>query len=599
MDFSKHLESLDIAIGDDIQKKVIQATKNIYSTIATNSDKTKTRMKLPVEEECEREILALAIERLLAQTFKIALSRKVMMKIKNGTSIKFRVKTQEELPAIKIVIILDTDKRQQLSVQGVAPEDGIDGYSDLIFHWQQEAGIIDTRGHIDLKKINKLPGVKEGSLLAQICQHTSGQPGINCFGKRLRQSTGKSLKVKWDEESVSRIDSSDDILDTASYELYAKKGGIVQFSLNQNDNPKTLEKISIQDTVVINGDVDYGVGDQGEIACPELGCESNIIVEGSVRGVFSIQSNGYIHVKNSIEGTVAANDVETAIITGGSFVTAKRNLIAGSIINATAKASIITVKENTNGSSLEAFEEVIFEENTTAMSLNVSTKKLQSKATKFSGVCSFILGEELFCSVENCTAELNKINKKINESSGPLKETAETIVDHLALLNSITRKESGKVEPEVIQILDKIKIALVAGFKSVEKSIEDSIVPDAYRLQTILGENKFDESVLRKVDLLIKTITLYNQRENAVAPLVKEMHLHESELSELHSQINSELVMQFANVELVSDNSELRIFCGEAEQFFKKNDIPGRNFSIQYHPPEEIENIRKGSFEIS
>ena len=180
-----------------------------------------------------------------------------------------------------------------------------------------------------------------------------------------------------------------------------------------------------------------------------------------------------------------------------------------------------------------------------------------------------------------------------------MKEMAATIVDHLALLTSITRKSPTKVDPEVVRILDKIKSAIVTGFQSIETPIDENVVPAAYRLQALLGKNKFDESVLRKVDLLIKAIAAYGQKEKEAAPYVKEMYVHKSELTELRSQLSNKLVAQFTNVELLSASSELRIYCGEAEQIFTKQEIPGKTFTLKYHPPDEIEKLRKGTLQIS
>jgi len=599
VNLNKRLDPMDLESVDDTPKRVNLVTKAIYATISINSDKTKVQVKLPSPGEVDCEILALAIERLLAQSFKIVVPGKVMMKLKEGKSVKFLVKPFDDLPPLTILVLLEPDKRQLLSIQGVEPVNGVHGYSVLVFHWQQESGVVDNLGNIDLKKINKLPGVKTDSLLAKIYQHTNGQPGISCFGKRIRQSVGIPIKVKWDVESVSRIEDFDDMSDAATYQLFAKKGGIVEYSLSQDKNPKTLRKISINDTITITGDVDYGVGDQGELTDPKLGCESNIIVEGNVRGIFSIQSNGYIQVKKAIEGTVSANDVETSLITGGSSVTAKKNIIAGSIINATAKATTITVKENTNGSALYASEKVVFEENTTCMSMKVIAKKVESESSRFSGVNTFTLGEELFVAVEKHAAEMKKINKKLNEYGGPLKELAGTIVDHLALINSIVRKGASKPEPEVLQFIGKIKSAIITGFQSVETSIDERVVPVAYRLQDLLGKKKFDESVLRKVDLLIKAINTYNQKEKEVAPYVKGMHVHKTRLNALRSQLSNELMAEFTNVELLSASSELRIYCGEAEFICTKQDIPGKTFTVKYHPPEEIEKLRKGTLQVS
>jgi hypothetical protein len=368
--------------------------------------------------------------------------------------------------------------------------------------------------------------------------------------------------------------------------------------LSKDNDPKTLCYIAVNDTIIINGDVDYGVGDQGEMSQPEQGCDSNIIVEGSVRGVFSLQSNGYIHVRDAIEGTVSAYEVETMFITRGSSVTARKKITAGSIINATARSETIIIKENVNGSTLHASGELILEERASCMGMLVNTTKLQAKASRFSGVNKFIIGEQLFGLVENHSTKLKNIYKRINEYSGPLKEMASTIVDHLALLNSIARKGPTKIGPEVLLALDKIKMAVVLGFKSVGKVIDNNVVSVAYELQALFGKAKLNESVLRKVDLLIKSIGSYNQKAQELVPSIDEMNFHVGQLTELHKRLRNELVLQFIDVELLSDNSELQIYCGEAEQRLNKQDIPGRSFTIRYSPPDDIEALRKGKLQI-
>lgn len=596
MDFNNKQNPL---ADDNIDPLVTQIAKSIHSSITLNFSTTKAKMLLPKAKECDLEILALAIKRLLTQSFKLYVPGKVLMKLRHGESVKFSVQPQKELPPLTIIVFLDPAKQQILSIQGCEPTNGINGFSVLVFHWQKESGSFDSKGNIDLKKVNNIPAARAGDLLAKIYKHTNGQPGINCYGKRINQSTGIPIDVKWDEESVAKTDEPNNFDDTESYQLFAKKGGCIEYSLGRDKNPKTLSRIAIVETITIKGDVDYGVGDQGEIDHPELGCESNIIVEGSIRGVFSIQSKGFIKVNKSIEGTVVADSVETDLITFGSSVTAHKKLTAGSIINATVKAETIVVKENTSSSALHASEEIIFETNSTCMSLNANTKKVLSQSTAFSGANRFTLGETLFCEVEKHAAKVKELKKIINERSGPLKDVAETIVDHLALLNSITRKRLEKLQPEAIKILDQIKAAIVAGFHSVEVAIDENIIPAAYRLQAILGEHKFDESILRKVDLLIKTIVAYSQKEAELAPFIKELKPHQSRLDELHDQLSKGITAQFGSVKLLSANSELHIYCGEAKLIFKQQDLPGSSFTVQYCPPDDVENIRKGTLKIS
>ena len=57
--------------------------------------------------------------------------------------------------------------------------------------------------------------------------------------------------------------------------------------------------------------------------------------------------------------------------------------------------------------------------------------------------------------------------------------------------------------------------------------------------------------------------------------------------------------MEFTNVELLTASTELRIYCGEAERIFKNQELPGKSFTVKYHPPDEIEKLRKGTLKIS
>lgn len=583
---------------DGIQKQIALVSKGIYATAAYSEDTTSVRMKLPSPAACDNEFLALAIEYLLSEHFSIVIPGKALMKLKNGVSVKFLVTILADLPPLTVIIIVDADKRQLLSIQGSAPKHGINGFSVLVFHWQQESGLLDKQGNINLKKINKLPSVKAGDLLAQVYEPTPGVPGISCQGKRIPQAPGIRLDLHWDEESVVRRDEPPEMSETPTYKLYARLGGIVRYSLRSVGNPKSLCDLSVCDTVVINGDIDYGVGDQGEMDQSDHGCESNIIIEGSVRGVFSIHSNGFIQVKKAIEGTVSGKNVETALITRGSSVTAKMNITAGSIINATAKAQTITVQENTNDSTLHATEKVILHEGATCMSLTVHTKQVESKNTRFSGVSRFVLGEELFQSVDEHVVRIKVIARKIAEFGGPLKDIAETIVDHLAFLNSIVKKGPAKFEGQAVKMLEAIKITIVRGFQSVDRSIDSSVMQVAYQMQSLLGDHKFDESILRKVDLLIKSISSYNQKASEVAPYVQELKIHEEKLSRLQAELTDEITLSFTNIELLSSSTELIITCGEAEYTIRQADISTKSFIITYHPPDDVEKLRKGTLEL-
>jgi len=96
--------------------------EKIHSTLKTNSDATKAKMKLPGLGEVNSDILAIAIEKLLVSYFHIVLPTQERDRIEQGRPVQF-VQGSDELPDRTVVIVFKHDKRM-LGIFGAPPEDG-------------------------------------------------------------------------------------------------------------------------------------------------------------------------------------------------------------------------------------------------------------------------------------------------------------------------------------------------------------------------------------------------------------------------------------------------------------------------------------------
>ncbi len=125
----------------------------------------------------------------------------------------------DDLPARTVSVLLDSEYRS-ITVTGVFPERGKDGSSELHFKWKRQAGSIDDIGNINFNNLNKFPTVQQGEILATIRVRTSGKPGSDVLGKKLKPRPGISLRVQFDKNTIEKCDDEKEV---GTFCLYAKK----------------------------------------------------------------------------------------------------------------------------------------------------------------------------------------------------------------------------------------------------------------------------------------------------------------------------------------------------------------------------------------
>ena len=575
------------------REEVLAHAKLIYSSVTYSDDKITATMDFPALSRIDNEILAYALYKVLSSNFSINIPNAEMTGINAGNSVSFTAgKAQDGEPRFRTVAIILDQGQRILKISGTPHVDGTDEYSELAFEWKRQSGKIAEDGKIDLKKINLYPSAKKKALLATIHLRTEGVPGVDCIGRRIKQKLGRNLNSKWNKNNVTKVDIPGD---NSKYMLYATTSGIIEFQLERRENPGTLKELAISDTVTIKGDVNYGVGDLGDLNDSEAECVSNIVIQGNVKGVFTLQSNGFIHVSGSIEGqSVVADEVETDLITGGCFVRAKQEIIVSSVVNAEAEAAYIHVKKNSNGSKFIAHDLIKFDQNSTCLGLDIKTKKAELHQSTLSGVNKFVLGEELFEEAANLKQAIDELKIKIKSAIPALKETATSILTLLAQFDDICRKNPTKATPQFKKVVTGLKGILISAFQKFGSPIGPNAIPLSYRLQSLFGTQKFSEGVLKKVDLMIAKIEKYSKIQQGIAAIGKVSKHNREKLEEVENGIRNDLYVELINARMLGANSEIYIKCAKAEKRITKDEMRDGTFKIKYTLPHDAENLEDG-----
>lgn len=575
-------------------KMVYAVVRDIYMSASYGEAKVRAVMHLPPQSQADNETLALAVQLILEKYFKLLFPPAEMMHLRAGRSVKFIEEGMLELPPRRVSILLAAEQRT-LEVEGKPPEDGVNAYSELVFAWKKQSGVFDEQGNIDLKRLNTFPTCLENETLAFIHERTEGVPGVNCLGKKIKQRVGMPLKIKWNESVISRVE---DPANPLVYQLMSKTSGVVGFSLARPGNPNTLLKLDILDTLTINGDVDYGIGDQGSSSEKSLQCTSNIIIKGNVRGVFSLQTTGYIRVSGSVDGKkVIAEEVMAEVVTSGCHVIAEKRCRVGNVMRAKIEAGTISLIKNSNESELRATDMIVFEKGASCLGLTVYTHRAEWHENRIAGQNTVYLGEELFVEDKDVRAELIQISLQMQKSTQDIKEGAELVVGQLLSLEKHIKNAGVKGILEIEKLLTAIKRTIVESLKSLNKPFDENLIPVCFKLQTLLGDKNFHESILRKVEVLISAVKKCNE---ILAPQNDKRERYvilEQRLTELRAEVDR-LSVHFEKPRFVGSNGEVHLVCGNAKLTVNESKLPSPDFKVTYVVSDVATSLADGRLKV-
>lgn len=187
---------------------------------------------------------------------------------------------------------------------GVPPQTGRDGQLELkvkVFGSEVELEE-DESGRVDLKDLHTFTDIEPGQKLAVIHSPKQGIPGVSITGQPLEAEPGAPCRV------------------IAGEGVDFKYGDRVAFALKAGRAILDKDKLSVVDSLLINGDVDLSVGDirfnglveiKGDIPDDfDVKAAKGLMVHGAV-GACRIESNGDVVI-----GSMAGRNIGTIICHG-------------------------------------------------------------------------------------------------------------------------------------------------------------------------------------------------------------------------------------------------------------------------------------------
>ncbi len=591
---SKKKDKPDVIDGSnigDVKEFIVSASKKLIKVLKIDRNNIVATADISAWRSLDREIGALIIEKVLQEKFAIHLPPDMLVRLKAGKYVELEEPSSDKRLPPRTVEISLAPQDKIFSVKGCAPKNGEDGYSVLGFDWKRRPGHFDSSGHVDLKKLNIYPTIEQDGVLATIYLATPGDPGVACFGKMIRQDSGNALRVKWNERVVEKFDipGSPDF-----FQLKARNNGIVNFALLRKNDPKSLMKVDVAEKITILGDVNYGVGDLGKIDDEDVECPASLVVNGRVKGAFSLQSNGFIHVKDSIEGkSVIAREVKAGFIANGCKVEASELVEAGVIANAFINAQKIVVTKTSNNSELFAREEISFSKGATALSLKMTTQHAEFKKVVFSGGNEIVMGEYVFNVLRKNLKAMRAKAEKTEEYMSSLKPLATSILTDLGRVQEFLKKSGSKASQSIKEEFVALKSETIKLLNATEEISNKEARERFYHFQAKLGEHNFHESILLKIESMAKNTKKYLELQADFLKISKDATDAEELIEHLKNEISTNMFLSFEDCTFHGVTAEIIVKCGQTEKIISGDQVPKGPFKVQYKPLSELEDLGK------
>lgn len=168
-------------------------------------------------------------------------------------------------------------KMPQTIAQGQRPKEGKD--EEIIYKFPVDASKLEETetGSVDFKNIKNFTNFRAGTVLAEKKPAKPGEPGFTVTGDELKARDGKIKN--WKVGKGAKL-SDDELQVTAEVDGHACL---------------VADRITVMNTVEVPAHVDYSIGNIRFIG--------NVVVRGSVRPGFTVETEGDLSVQGNIEKT--------------------------------------------------------------------------------------------------------------------------------------------------------------------------------------------------------------------------------------------------------------------------------------------------------
>ncbi|MDR3164124.1 MAG: FapA family protein [Synergistaceae bacterium] len=340
--------------------------------------------------------------------------------------------------AIKEMLTVPIVKQWVVTAKGDAPENG----HDAKINYKVDLNVLKPRAvgdKVDMKELGSVINVIQGQEIAEKIPLIQGQDGMSLMGKKIPTYSGKDKNLPAGRGTIL----SEDRL-----HLYAEFDGNVIIKEG---------KLSVKEVFEVKGDIDYSVGNINFIGA--------VIIHGSVREGFEVNSGGDLLVDGVVEGATLKSEGNLTIKigirgTGKGLLTAKGDINVGYIDQAKVRSGgNIAVAEAILHSDIGARGEV----------LAMGSKKGQIVGGTIragSEVVCEVLGSEMGTRTDVVVGELPELieeRKRADENLKQFEEQLEKIDANINFLKSL--QKSGQLtddKRDMLARLTKTKFQIMA-----------------------------------------------------------------------------------------------------------------------------------------
>lgn len=565
--------------NNSVDKTIVDFGKAIHSSLSfSDAQKLKATMNIPGVEPDDNEIVPLALQYLLQRLFRLDFPAVEMRQVSEGMPVNFSEKEPAgNLPPRAISIRLDTTPGK-IIIAGVSPQHGKDAFSELHFQWQQQAGVEDEHGNINFQNINTYPTIPINALVATINERTHGSPGVNAMGKIIKPRAGMPLRLEFDPKTIVR---RDDKRVAGRFYLYSRIAGIVDFHLLLRNNPNTMNRVKIIDTITITGDIDYSVGDISD-DCLGNGAV-NIIVKGDVCGAFCLRSKGCIMVKGTVEGQrIEAKNIQINTINAGSEAVADNHIIVGTMIKARIQGRLVTVKRGASSSEIIGKNQVKLAKGSNILALTIRTRQLFADSNNFSGRTIVTLGQELFKREQKILRECQVSTKLGRQDLKKVTELGRHAVATFMQLEDFTKGAFAVVPKECARCLVAIKKELCRSLHAMNRPLPPQLFNQCYILDDFWANKRSAVRALAKIKALVNSLKILHNGLLEHCAITTSIAAGEAAIRNLRQEA-TELWVSFESPNFITDTSEVVINCGNQQMVLAGDNLPDESsFQVSY-----------------
>ncbi|PKM49869.1 MAG: hypothetical protein CVV02_14095 [Firmicutes bacterium HGW-Firmicutes-7] len=250
-----------------------------------NREKTTLETTEEIEEEVEEKNYSLYVSedqmKLLIKFSPSKTNKKIMVKLQDILDEAFKMKiTVPVNDKLLLEIFDDIEVHKEYTIANginVVPSKE----AEIQYHFKTEKDFrpeVDEEGNVNYHKLHVVANVKKEQLLATLIPSFEGISGMNVFGKEIKPSKPKFVKLKRGK-NVS--------INSEFTELYAEADGLVKLEDG---------KVTVHNSYDITGNVGSSTGD--------VEFQGSIVVNGNVMTGFKLIAKGDIEVLGVVEGAI-------------------------------------------------------------------------------------------------------------------------------------------------------------------------------------------------------------------------------------------------------------------------------------------------------